>query len=232
MLFDSECLAMNSPEVALPVVERRRAQPLASHDRFAFLLDQIDYGLLLVAEDQVVRYANRAARDALASEHPLAIRHGGLRALRPDDAAALSKALSASAKGLRSLLLLGGSDRCASVAVVPMQSSEAAGGRESLILFGKRSVWSDLAAQWFARLNGLTYAEEQVLNLLCVGSQPTEAARKLGVAVSTVRSHISSIRSKTGAGSIGAVLRKVAVLPPLVRAVHDGVAARESAPAS
>jgi DNA-binding CsgD family transcriptional regulator len=221
MLLDSECLAISSRDLTPPNADRRRAEPWAGDNRFAFLLDQIDYGLLLVADDQAVRYANQAAREALVNEHPLVIRHGSLRALRPQDAAALHKALSASAKGLRSLLLLGTGDRCASVAVVPMHSPNALDRGESLVLFGKRSVWGDLAAQLFARLNGLTNAEEQVLNLLCIGAPPTEAARQLGVAVSTVRSHISSIRLKTGAGSIGDVLRKVAVLPPLTSALRQ-----------
>ena len=51
-----------------------------------------------------------------------------------------------------------------------------------------------------------------------------EVARQQGVAVSTVRTQIGSIRAKTGAGSISELVRQVAVLPPLVGALRAGVA--------
>ena len=41
-----------------------------------------------------------------------------------------------------------------------------------------------------------------------------------GVALSTVRTQINSIRAKTGAASIRALVRQVAVLPPLVSALR------------
>lgn len=49
---------------------------------------------------------------------------------------------------------------------------------------------------------------------------PTKAAAELGVAISTVRTQIHSIRMKTGASSIGALVRQVAALPPPVRVLR------------
>jgi DNA-binding CsgD family transcriptional regulator len=56
---------------------------------------------------------------------------------------------------------------------------------------------------------------------LCAGLDPQEVASQQGVAISTVRSQISSIRSKTGAPSIRELVRQVAVLPPLVNALRS-----------
>jgi DNA-binding CsgD family transcriptional regulator len=72
---------------------------------------------------------------------------------------------------------------------------------------------------------GLTPAETRVLELLCAGVRPTEIAGRAGVAVSTVRTQIGSIRAKTGAASIRELVRQVAVLPPLVGALRNGFAA-------
>jgi DNA-binding CsgD family transcriptional regulator len=53
--------------------------------------------------------------------------------------------------------------------------------------------------------------------------RPTLIAQTQGVAVSTVRTQIGSIRAKTGAASISALVRQVAVLPPLVGALRGGL---------
>ena len=47
-----------------------------------------------------------------------------------------------------------------------------------------------------------------------------EAAAELGVGIATVRSQIGSIRQKTGAQNIRALVRQVAVLPPLMGALR------------
>jgi len=70
--------------------------------------------------------------------------------------------------------------------------------------------------QGFARLHGLTGGEGRVLAALCGGARPAEVAREHGVALSTVRSQIGSIRLKTGAASIRDLLAQVARLPPLM----------------
>ena len=213
------------PTWASNMPERRRTTSWVASDRFAFLLDQIDYGMLVLAGDHRVRYANHAARDLLANEHPLVLRGDELRARAGEEAASLRKALDSARRGLRSLLVFGKGDRSAGVAVVPLNAVADSGpggdhDREILLVIGKSSVWGEMSAQWYARLHGLTTTETAVLNLLCGGALPTEIARQQGVAVSTIRTQIGSIRAKTGARTIGAVLRKIAVLPPLVCALH------------
>ena len=78
--------------------------------------------------------------------------------------------------------------------------------------------------------NGLTGAETRVLEQLCAGTEPLRIAALHGVEISTVRTQITCIRQKTGAGDITALVMRVAQLPPMVSALRsafsgfDGVA--------
>lgn len=187
---------------------------------FGRMLDEIDYGMLLVADDQVVLHANHVARAELDSEHPLQLLGNELRVRHPQDLAPLRDALvAARLRGLRRLLSLGLGERRVSVAVVPLS---AARDEEALTLlvFGKRRMCEALTAHWFAREHGLTPAEARVLAALCEGRLPAQIALDQGVAISTIRSQIGAIRAKTGVASIRALVRQVAVLPPLVGALR------------
>jgi DNA-binding CsgD family transcriptional regulator len=187
---------------------------------FALMLDEIDYGMLLLADDSVVLHANHVARAELDAEHPLQLLGAELRVRRPQDVAPLREAITAARqRGLRRLLTMGHGAEHISVAVVPLP---AAAGDEALTLlvFGKRRMCEALSAHWFAREHGLTSAESRVLSALCEGEPPLKIATTLGVAISTVRSQIGAIRAKTGAASIRGLVHQVAVLPPLVGALR------------
>jgi DNA-binding CsgD family transcriptional regulator len=135
--------------------------------------------------------------------------------------APLYDALAAAQRGLRKLVTLGEGEHRVSLSVVPLPA--AAGSRPvTLLVLGKRQVCEQLSVQGYARAVSLTPAETRVLELLCSGVQPTVIAARQGVAVSTVRTQIGSIRAKTGAGSIRELVRQVAVLPPLVGALRNG----------
>jgi DNA-binding CsgD family transcriptional regulator len=190
---------------------------------FALMLDEIDYGMLLVADERTVLHANHVARAELDHEHPLQLLGHELRVRRPQDVAPLREALAeARQRGLRRLVRLGDAAQSVSVAVVPLSAPP---GEEALTLlvFGKRRVCEALSAHWFAREHGLTPAEARVLAALCDGTPPRQIASALGVALSTIRSQLGAIRAKTGAASIRTLVRQVAVLPPLVGALR-GVA--------
>jgi len=66
----------------------------------------------------------------------------------------------------------------------------------------------------------LTPSETAVLQALCEGRPTDDIARSQGVAMTTLRTQIGSIRLKTGAESIRALVSQVAVLPPLVGALR------------
>lgn len=198
----------------------RRADSGEQWRWLAAMLDEVDYGMLLLANEHRVAHVNHAARSELDARHPLQILDGELRARRMQDIAPLCEAVAAAArKGLRRMVMLGEDARRVSVAVVPL-SSVGRPCRPTLLLFGRRSVCMDLSVDSFARSHRLTAAESSVLRALCEGRNPAEIATRQSVAISTVRTQISSIRSKTGASTIRHLVQQVATLPPLVGALR------------
>ncbi len=205
----------------------RRSTGKALGGCLSHMLDEIDYGMLLVSADAHVLYINHAARQELDAEHPLQLMGGTLRAQRSQDVAPLYDALAATQRGLRKLVTLGAGLHRVSVSVVPLPSGMGGRAQDSeastLLVLGKRLVCERLPLEGFARLMRLTSAETRVLELLCAGVRPTAIASIKGVGVATVRTQIGSIRSKTGAGSIGELVRQVALLPPMVGALRGSV---------
>lgn len=178
-------------------------------------LDEVDFGILLVAEDGAVLHLNHRARHALDAGHGLQLLGNRLHSHDPRSLARLQHALhDAARRGLRRLLALGHGDDRQLAALVPVQAGVAA------LLLGRTSVCEDLSLQCFARNHELTAAETRVLAALGRGVAPAEIAREQGVKISTVRTQISAIRQKTGASTITALVRLVAGLPPMVGALR------------
>ena len=203
----------------------RRAMNSQQHWLTA-MLDEIDYGMLLLRGGSRVIHNNHAARAELDDSHPLHVHGHELRARCTRDAAMLAAALRAAAqRGLRKLLTLGEGDRRASVSVVPLPASSAdPTERVTLVILGKRQVCEGLSVHGFAHSHCLTNAETRVLAALCKGLPPAEIALQLGVAISTIRTQIGAIRVKTNAESIRALVGQVAVLPPLMGALRGPAA--------
>ena len=187
----------------------------------AATVDEIDYGLLLLDRLHHVVHANHAARSELDSAHPLQLQQARLQATDPHDAALLRDALAdVFQRGHRKLLTMGPGARRVSLSLVPL----AAGGASpqwALVLLGKPQVCQELSVEAFARSHKLTPVETQVLKGLCRGARPAEIARTHNVALSTVRTHVGSIRSKTSVPSIGALVRTVSMLPPIVSVLRQ-----------
>jgi DNA-binding CsgD family transcriptional regulator len=193
----------------------RRSQ----RDWLAATLDEVDYGMLLLTDTSQVVHVNHAARIELDGDHPLQLLGHELRARHAHDVAPLHTALqNAALRGLRKLLALGAGAHRISASVVPL------GDAMTLLILSKRQMCESLSVQGFARGHSLTPAETRVLVALCQGVPPGEVARELGVGIATVRSQIGSIRQKTGAESIRALVRQVAVLPPLMGVLRQAIA--------
>jgi DNA-binding CsgD family transcriptional regulator len=192
------------------------------------LLDEIDYGLMLVSDNGRVRMANRPARAECASGGALRLEQGRLDAINAADQAALLRALAGAQQGRRTMLRVGRASQAVDLAVVPLAGTDDdddTGAAHALVVIGKRQVCEALSVEMFARAHRLTAAEGNVLQALCNGLEPTSIARQFGVAVSTIRTQVSSIRLKTAAGSIRDLVKQVAVLPPIVNALRNESAA-------
>lgn len=190
--------------------------------RLASILDEIDYGIVVLDLDGRVRHANYRARAELQTDHPLRFEQGRLKARSGWDNAAFNNALHAAAhRGLRRLIEMSCRDERISVAIVPLTACAGESPEALLVLMGRRHICEDLSVQSFARASRLTGTETRVLEGLCNGASVSMIARSHGVAISTVRSHVASIRGKTGARTVQELVRRVAALPPLVSVLRS-----------
>lgn len=199
----------------------RRNPRLSGWQWLAAALEEIDYGVLLLDEHGEAVVANQAALAELGAEHPLVMADGSLHARHPRDAVALQAALQAAQRGLRRLLTVGDAPQRCNLSVVPIGPTIASTGRSqqpyaTLVMLAKRDGGGGrLALAAFARGHGLSAGETRVLEGLVEGLRPAAIAQRHGVALSTVRSQVGSIRNKTGTPSISALVRQVSALPPL-----------------
>lgn len=222
MLEDDTVAA--SPRLRLPRHDAERAHGSLAHC-LTLMLDEVDYGVLLVDVDAQVRLVNHSARAELGAHHPLHICRGQLLARDAADAVALSAAVEAAAqRGMRRMLLLGRSELRTCVAVVPLGTAALDEAPAAMVVLGRRAVAENLSVQCFARSHRLTPAETRVLEALCAGVPPGRIAAQQGVRISTVRTQIGCIREKTGARSIRALVSLLATLPPLVPALRGSAA--------
>jgi len=210
--------------------DRRRAT--AINGWLSAMLDEVDYPMLLVSPSAQVLHANKVARSELCASHPLQVMGTELHSSHAVDLQLLQQAIeSASQRGWRRLVWLGArSEAQVCVAVVPLIGADRR--QATLLVVGKSRVCEELSVHWFARSHALTSAETEVLKGLCSGLRPQEVAARQGVALSTIRTQVSSIRAKTRTSSVPALVRKVALLPPLVNALQGTGVRLESPPAS
>ena len=204
-----------------PTAPARPFGPATSSALLTRVLDEIDYGMLVVTVGGALRYANQLARHELQGHGPLGLAQGQVRAHQPGDQNQLQLALADAVRGRRRLITLGLNGSSISIAVLPMPGDDEDDHGEALALltFGKRQASETLTIDFFARSQGLTGAEGRVLQALCHGAKPKEIASQCDVAISTVRSHICSIRVKTQTANIRELVDRVAKLPPMTPAV-------------
>jgi DNA-binding CsgD family transcriptional regulator len=200
-----------------------------SRDLLLAVLDEVDHGMLLVNEDAEVRWANRSAVRDCGSAQPLHYDGRRVRAANAHDRDELTHALAGARRGRRSMLTVHGEHQSVCVGVVPLDGSLDDGDSVALLVLGKRAECDPLNLQFFAQMHRLTPAESAVLSGLCAGLRPSQVAARGGVALSTVRSQIDSIRQKTRARGVHDVVRMVQMMPPVVSLVH-GVVRQASPP--
>jgi len=216
-MWSSDTVAASPPARSI-IPERRQAESLSSH-WLSLVLEELDYGVLLLNAAGRVMHSNLAARRSLDDSHPLVLAGKLLRGREAKDHIQLSEALAAAERdGRRCLLRLGEGSVSTNVVVVPLNRDVTQAA--VLLLLERRQLCGELAAQWFALRYGLTPTETEVLKALSAGARPGSVAEQQGVAISTVRTQIQSIRAKSGADSIGELVRQLAVLPPLMSALR------------
>lgn len=214
---------MNSPEHAIE--QHRRSSSIGGETTLLSVMtavaDAIDYGVAVISERAELLFCNAAARLELRTGQALAGKDGRIAACHPPRAKELERAIQTAVnRGLRSLVTLGEEATPLWVAVLPLEPSLKEGSAAAMLLFGRRHVYAALSTDGYARRHRLTCAETAVLRLLTEGHAPRSIATRQGVAVSTVRTQIQSIRDKTGTRCITDIVSRVASLPPVAVALR------------
>lgn len=201
---------------------RKRARSMGAEASSVLwsVLDEIDYGLMVVSPHGLLRHANHLARHELARQRFLRLDGDNVRPCSEDAAPLLDQGMHIAARGRRHMQTLKHGDDGLSVAFVPLTHPYADAPGDVLLMLSRVLFTQGLALSFFSREHGLTPAEEGVLRGLCKGMDVPEIAKAHGVAESTIRTQVRSLRDKTRHDSIRALLQTVFALPPVVPALR------------
>ncbi len=180
-------------------------------------LDELACGVIIVDRSAQVLHSNTAAQAVIARGDCVGVQDHKLVTSHPTDTQSLQEALTKAAQGKRSMIALGPLART-TVAVVPLKTAPNAAPRFAL-MFSRAGVCESLMLSFFSRAHKLTATEEQVLGLMCIGLTAPEMAQRLMVGEATIRTHVRNICAKTNSSGIREVIKRLAVLPPLMAAV-------------
>lgn len=180
------------------------------------VLEEIDYGLILVNPDGVVQHANHLARHELARSLFLRMDRGRVTSHNPLQSEEVVRGIRLAARGRRQMLSLRHGKERLAVACVPLFQPYEGESASVLLMLARRTGSGNLALSFFAREHRLSPAEEAVLRALCDGLDVQEIAAAHGVCESTLRTQVRSLRDKTDSNSIRQLVQRVATLPPVV----------------
>lgn len=179
------------------------------------VLDEIDYGLMVVGVEGELQHANHLGRQELARERFIRVQGGRLLGQTAWHGEELQRGIQRAAQGRREMIVLRNGEQSVHIACVPLFHAFEEGS-SVLLMLGRQNETHNLAISFFSRSHGLTPAEEAVLKALCDGLRVPEIATSRGVSENTVRTHVRALRDKTGIHSIRGMIQRIAALPPLV----------------
>jgi DNA-binding CsgD family transcriptional regulator len=216
-------------ELAYRGPERRNGPGAGLAKLLAAVLDEVDYGLLLMAADGHVVHANHAARVELAGARSLQLNGRRLVGRSASDQRALDDALAGARDGgKRRMLAFAPADalsegKSCDLSIVPLPAALSANhsGHAVLIALPRNRIAETLSVDAYARELGLSRREQQVLAGLCEGLRVKEIAARLEIGDETVRSHVKRLKAKTGCAGIVDIVNQVSRLPPIVGALRQ-----------
>jgi DNA-binding CsgD family transcriptional regulator len=184
----------------------------------AALMDEFAHPAIVTALDGRLLHTNQAGRHELARGRIVALQHGVVQACRAECDTELHLALGRAGEGKRTLVQLEATEGAGLPAAILPLKGHAGEPARAAIVFARSAVCDPLMLCFFARRHSLTPTEQQVLGRLCEGLSAPQVAAQLGVAVSTVRSHVRSLCAKTRASGVRELVGRLAVLPPVAPA--------------
>ncbi len=165
---------------------------------FAAVLDRLSIAVLVVARDARLLHANRAGERMLRAADPLGLRAGNVRAAN-GVSAPLRAALATALLGGTAVTMPArrGDGEQMVLHVLPLVTGGIVPGAAAAIFVAPATTPRPAPLDAVAALFDLTPAEARVLQLLGAGRANAEIAATLGIAVSTVRTHVLRLYEKT-----------------------------------
>lgn len=188
-------------------------------DTFAAAIDATPAGVILVDDKLAIVHANLAAAEMLHADDPLTTMDGRLALRREIVRGALEEAVRAAAEaplamGRKGISIPGrridGSP--VGIHVLPLLRRDGRGagtGVAVAAIFVAESVDAQPKADVLGALFELTPSEARVLELASAGMSNPGIAEELGVALSTVKTHVLHIFEKTGRHTKAELIRLV-----------------------
>jgi DNA-binding CsgD family transcriptional regulator len=180
------------------------------------VLEEIDYGLVLVSPTGTLQHANLIARHELSRGRFLRVEQSKVVGNSEAHTEVIVRGVRGATQGRRQMLTLRNGEDSLSVACVPLFQPYERDTPSVLLMLARQVGTQNLAIAFFSRTHGLTPTEESVLKALCEGLAVHEIANANGVSVNTVRTQVRSLRDKTGIHSMRLLVQKVGALPPVV----------------
>ncbi|MGP1676430.1 MAG: helix-turn-helix transcriptional regulator [Burkholderiales bacterium] len=192
----------------------------------ADVLDEIDYGLLLLGADGRILFENQLARLELGGERFVRRRQDRFVACSARHGEKIEAALANVQRGRRSLVSLSGADGELALSFIPLNPGARSVAQSSdaplaMVILGRRNACEALTLHHYGQLHGLTGAEQALLPAIIRGLSVDAIARQQCVSLSTVRTQLGSIREKTGAKSLRALTARLTSLPPIRPSLRD-----------
>ena len=184
--------------------------------------DVLPHGVVLLSASRHVLYANPAAEAVFLSNDAVRAIDGRLTMREPDLAAAMDAAVEACSSGFGSsergneIPARGSNGARAVLNVLPLGygrlRSVLDANAVAAVFIATEGIRGALPKNALRFLYDLTPAEIKVCELLLDGSTPTEISGQVGVAVSTIRTHLLRIFEKTGSRRQSELIRQIAPL--------------------
>jgi DNA-binding CsgD family transcriptional regulator len=194
------------------------------NERLTEILNSLRCGVILVDDHARIMQVNHAAQKLLKRSEGLRISNGALQAIETSAAAELKVAMQRAAQDESDLGPAGTAIRLTPLGraplfatVLPLKGSATrtrlSPAAAAAVFVGEPPDGRDLA--YFMQLAfDLTRAETRVLVELLAGKTLTEAATNLDIALTTVRTHLDHIFSKTGVSRQAELVRLAMQLAP------------------
>ena len=173
------------------------------------LLDRINAPLMIVGNDARLVYANGPGEELLSDGSLLGLRNGKIAPRRGPVAqgfqVALDRACSPDDMDLgthgNGIALHDGDGNAAACYVLPMGRSDrrrSLGNGLALVFLATGAEACLPSVEMLSALCGLTVREARVALMIADGASPTDCAKKLGISITTLRTHLARVFDKTG----------------------------------